>query len=148
LLNPLVVLDGTAVQIRGKSWEPSSHVTIEEELHLHPTLGLLDVEDITPTPSLLDDGDVEPHLGPVNLAHFEEPSNQIAWLQWIKQHIQQRDGPNGWFRQYCLKFPDITEDGKKVYKGGHLILYPRERWNLEIRRLEDSVTQHQLIAIK
>jgi hypothetical protein len=60
LLNPLVVLDGTAVQIRGNSWESSSHVTIAEVETVHPTPAV-DVEDIIPNPSLLDDGDIEPH---------------------------------------------------------------------------------------
>ncbi len=46
VINPLVVLDGTAIQVRGNLWEPSCHVTIEE------------LEDINPAPSLLDDGDV------------------------------------------------------------------------------------------
>jgi hypothetical protein len=139
LLNPLVVLDGTVVLTRGNSWGPSSHVTIEEELHLHPTTGLLDVEDIIPNPSLLDDGNVEPHPEPIFLAQFgKQPSNQIAWLQWIRKHIPQRNGPDGWFKQYCMSCPiegpdcsvskpsfffefmDLLGSGSKIYRSKDL----------------------------
>jgi hypothetical protein len=71
LLNPLVVLDGTAEHSRGNAWESSSHVTIGEVEHVPPT-PVVDVEDITPNPSLLDDGDVEPNPGPINISKFGE----------------------------------------------------------------------------
>jgi hypothetical protein len=74
------------VQIRGNSWESSSHVTIEEVEPVHST-PVVDVEEIIPNPNLVDDGDVEPHLGPINLSQFgEQPTNQMAWIPWIKQH--------------------------------------------------------------
>jgi hypothetical protein len=75
------------VQIRGNSVESSSHVTIEEVEPVHLTL-VVDVEDVIPNPSLLDDGDVEPHPGPVNLSLFgQQPTSQMEWIPWIKQQI-------------------------------------------------------------
>jgi hypothetical protein len=96
LLQPLVVLDGTNEQSRGNEWA-SSHVTIEELPELHPTAPMVNVEDINPAPSLLDDGDIEPHPGPVNWSEFgNQPSDEIPWLRWVILHIEQRFGENGW----------------------------------------------------
>jgi hypothetical protein len=108
-LNPLVVLDGTGEHSRGNQWESSSHVTIEQVEPAPPTPV---VEDMTPNPSLLDDGDVEPNPGPINLAQFgEQPTEQIAWIQWFKHHCGPiRDGPDGWITQYYLKFTDTTQN--------------------------------------
>jgi hypothetical protein len=80
LLNPLVFLDGTVVQVKGSLWEPSSHVTIEE------------VIDIKLAPSLLDDGDVEPHPRPIDLSTFgPQPTSEYLWVRWIKSHIPERN---------------------------------------------------------
>jgi hypothetical protein len=110
LSKPLVVLVGTSAQVRGNAWESSSQVFIEEVIDFIPTPTVLDVEDVTPAPSLLDDDVIESQQGPVNLAQFgAQPSDQIAWLQWVKQYILERDGPNGWFEQYCIKHGFQTE---------------------------------------
>jgi hypothetical protein len=59
---------------------------------------VLDVEDTNPAPSLLDDGDVESHPGPVNWAALYEPSDEIPWLSWVLDHVPQREGENGWWK--------------------------------------------------
>jgi hypothetical protein len=123
-LNPLAVLDGTAIQIRGNSWEQTSHVTIQE------------VIDINPAPRFLDDGDVEPHPRPVNLSRFgEQPTTKSLWIQWIKRHIQERNGTDRWFEQYHIKYGYRSEekDGK-VYRNWNLIINPRDKWNYEWKK--------------
>ena len=72
-MTPLVVLDGTGEHSRGNEWEPSSNVTIQE-IDLAETAIPISVESIAPNPSLLDDGDVEPNPGPIDLSqHPGEP---------------------------------------------------------------------------
>jgi hypothetical protein len=112
LLGPLVVLDGTAVQIRGNSWEPSINVTIE------------DVIDITPSPSLLDDGDIEAQPGPFDLAKYgPEPMLQLEWISWIRAQYPRQDGPDGWFLRYKAKFGQNLElRNNRVYRNGNEIL--------------------------
>jgi hypothetical protein len=91
----------------------------------------VEVEDTTPNPSLLDDGDVEPNPGPINLAQFgEQPTEPMAWIQWFKHHWgPKRDGPDGWITQYCLNFVDMTHNNNVLYRNGQAILNPRDRWN-------------------
>jgi hypothetical protein len=113
---------------------------------VHPT-PVVDVEDIIPNPSLLDDGDVEPHPGPVNLSQFgEQPTSQMGCIPWIKQHIPRRDGPEGWFKHFCHKLPDMSERNNVVHKRGQAILNPRVQWNHEIVRFPRtaSVESHRI----
>jgi hypothetical protein len=81
----------------------------------------------------LDDGDVEPHPGPVNLSTFgQEPPNEYLWIQWIKLHIPERNGPHGWLEQYNLKFwHKLVQKGDLLYRFGKIILNPRAKWNHE-----------------
>jgi hypothetical protein len=78
LLTPLVVVDGTGEHSRGNEWEPSSNVTIEKVDPATPT-PVVEVEDMTPNSILLDDGDVEPNPGPINLNQFPgQPTEETA----------------------------------------------------------------------
>jgi hypothetical protein len=70
LLEPLVMLDGTTHHSRGNHWT-SSHLVV------------LNVEDINPSPSLLDDGDVESHPGPSYDWVANEPNDLVPWLSWV-----------------------------------------------------------------
>ena len=82
-MTPLVVLDGTGEHSRGNEWEPSSNVTIVEINPSNPAI-VVEVEYITPNPSLLDDGDVEPNPGPIDLSqHRGEPRQDGPWIQWF-----------------------------------------------------------------
>ncbi len=129
LLTPLVVLDGTGEHSRGNEWEPSSNVTIEEIDPSYPAI-VVEVENITPNPSLLDDGDVEPNPGPINLSqHPGEPRQDGPWIQWFKKHWgDKRDGPDGWFNQYQKRFDNTYERKGILYRNDIAILNPMDRF--------------------
>ena len=79
--------------------------------------------------SLLDDGDVEPNPGPINLNQYpREPTQEALWIQWFKQHWgDKRDGNDGWMAQYKLKFPNTFETQGILYRDRVAILNPMSR---------------------
>ncbi len=125
LLEPLVVLDGTTDHSRGNHWT-SSHLAIEYPVDLHPGLN---VEDINPTHSLLDDGDVESHPGPINWATLNEPSDEIPWLSWAQDNFQ-RYGPDGWWDRFNQKFGKVSFRDGKYFRNSVLIINPWEHWDI------------------
>jgi hypothetical protein len=90
---------------------------------------VVEVENITPNPSLLDDGDVEHNPGPINLnQHPGEPRQDGPWIQWFKKHWgDKRDGLDGWMTQYKLKFSNTYELKGILYRNNIAILNPIER---------------------
>ena len=138
-MTPLVVLDGTGEHSRGNEWEPSSNVTIEEINPSNPAI-VVEVENITPNPSLLDDGDVEPNPGPINLSqHPGEPGQDGPWIQWFKKHWgDKREGPDGWFNQYQKRFDNTYERKGILYKNNIAILNPMDRFHRAQKRAPSS----------
>jgi hypothetical protein len=117
---------------------------------------VVDEECINPTPSLLNDGDVEPHPGPVNWASFvDEPSGEIPWLRWVLLHVNQRYGENVWWDYYCAKFGKIIIHNGKYFQKNILIKNPWDLWeykpqepsiSLGIRFSAETVTRDRIPA--
>jgi hypothetical protein len=90
---------------------------------------MVDVEDINPAPSLLDDGDVELHPGPVKWSELgNQPSDEIPWRRWVILHVEQRYGENGWWDTYCRRFGNVVVIQGKYYRNGILITNPWDLW--------------------
>ena len=134
-LTPLVVLDGTGEHSRGNEWEASSNVTIQELVPAEPAISV-QVDGIAPNPSLLDDGDVEPNPGPIDLSQYPgEPMQDAPWIQWFKEHWgDKRDGPDGWFTQYQKMFTNTFMRHGILYRNNIAILNPMDRFIKAQRR--------------